>query len=103
MSREVINGIEVDLDRLPEQFEPLKPSIRRWAISDDVSREEEQQAASIEELMDLWRSVQPLFDAINEYLDANDHEEAHLLGNLAEGAMEVAYEIERRTGLNPME
>jgi hypothetical protein len=102
MADEEIDGVEVDLDKLPSEFDELKPLIRRWAMGADTEREAAQEAASTEELEGLWRVVQPRFEAINGYLDENDDEEAHLLGNLAEGAMEAAYEIERRTGQDPM-
>jgi hypothetical protein len=98
MATEIIDGVEVDLDRLPGQFDELKPLIRKWAGSDDVERENAVSGASTEDLQSFWAAVQPRFAAINEYLDGHDDDEAHLLGNLAEGAMEAAFEIERRTG-----
>jgi hypothetical protein len=102
MAREIVDGIEVDLDRLPEEFDELKPLLRIWAGSDDVDRENVVSGASTEELQFLWSAVQPRFAAIDEYLDGHDDEEAHLLGNLAEGATEAAFEIERRTGTSPL-
>jgi len=41
-------------------------------------------------------SVHPSFPAINEYLDEHDSDEAHVLANVAEGAMEASFEIKRR-------
>jgi hypothetical protein len=103
MAREIIDGMEVDLDRLPGEFDELKPFIRKWAGSDDVERENVVSRASTEDLEFLWSAVQPRFTAINEYLDRHDDDdEADLLGNLAEGAMEAAFEIERRTGTSPL-
>ena len=96
MAIEEINGAEVDLDRLPDEFDDLKPLIRRWAIGDDVKRGAAQEAAPTDELEELWNVVQPRFPEINEYLDENDSDEAHLLGNLAEGAMEASFELDRR-------
>ena len=96
MAPEMIDGIDVDLDRLPAKFDVLKPLIRRWACGDDLERTAMQDAASTEELRALVRAVRPHFAAINAYLNEHDHDEAHLLGNLAEGAVEASLDLRRR-------
>jgi hypothetical protein len=96
VASEEIDGVEVDLGRLPSEFDDLKPLIRRWGIGDDLKRAAAQEAASTDELEELWNAVRPRFPEINEYLDENDSDEAHLLGNLAEGAMEASFELDRR-------
>jgi len=46
MALEDIDGVQVDLDRLPDEFDGLKPLIRRWARGDDAARGAAQEAAS---------------------------------------------------------
>jgi hypothetical protein len=96
VARETIDGMDVDLERLPDGFDSLKPLIRRWACGDDVARGAMQDAAATDELLELVGAVEPHFAAINAYLDGHDEEEAHLLGNLAEGAVEAHLELGRR-------
>ncbi len=90
---------EVDLSELPPEFHDLIPLMKEWAIGDDVERDEKMQAASEDELRTLSRALQPRFDAINSYLDDNDHlEVATYLGRLAEAAAEAQIDLENRTG-----
>ena len=98
MSPEVIDGIEIDLDQLDERLAELKPLIRRWARSDAIERELAIDAASTDELFDLWQTVRPRFAIIDAYLDDPHDTEARLLDNLTHATIQAAYEIERRTG-----
>lgn len=78
---------------LPEEFMALQPLADRFAISDDVRRSDETDAATADEKRDLVAQVEPHLAAINRYLDEHDDESAHLLGSLAEAACEVALEV----------
>ena len=105
MATEEIAGLEVDLDRLPEDLRALGPMIRRWASGDDDAREQQQEAAPTEDLADYWLSVSQSFPAISAYLEqtieSERSNEALVLGWTAEGALEAAQVIERRTGTAP--
>jgi hypothetical protein len=105
MATEQIGGLDVDLDRLPEELHGLAPVIRRWATGDEDEREQRQEAASTEELADYWLTVSQEFPAINAFLEGQIEgertNEALVLGWTAEGALEAAQVIERRTGQAP--
>ena len=105
MATEEIGGLQVDLDRLPENLRDLGPAIRRWGVGDVDAREQRQEAASTEELADYWLSVSQRFPDIHAYLDeqieGDRSPEALALGWTAEGALEAAQVIERRTGQPP--
>jgi hypothetical protein len=79
--------------KLPAEFSDLQDLADLFAISDDLKRGENTDAASVTERRRLVDTVWPRFDAINEYLDGHDDDSAHLLGRLAEAACEVAIEI----------
>ncbi len=102
MAIEEIGGLQVDLDRLPEDLRDLAPAIRRWAGPDEGEREERHEAASTEELADYWLTISQRFPEINAYLEGQiegeQSPEALALGWAAEGALEAARVIERRTG-----
>ena len=90
---------DVDLQELPAEFHDLIPLIDEWAIGDDLERESNTQAASTDELKRLTEAVQPRLDAINTYLDENDHlHEATFLGRLAVAAVEAGFELDERDG-----
>jgi hypothetical protein len=105
MATEEIGGLSVDLDRLPAGLRDLAPTIRQWATGDLDEREQRQEAASTEELADYWLSVSQRFPDINAYLEQTIEgertDEALALGWTAEGALEAAQVIERRTGQSP--
>ncbi len=105
MAAEEIGGLQVDLDRLPEELRDLAPTIRRWATADEDEREQRQEAASTEELADYWLSVSQRFPEINAYLEQSiegqESPEALVLGWTAEGALEAQQVVERRTGTSP--
>ncbi len=105
MATEQIGGLQVDLDRLPEDLRDLGETIRRWATGDEDEREQRQEAASTEELADYWLTVSQRFPEINAYLDreieGERSPEAVVVGWTAEGALEAAQVIERRTGQSP--
>jgi hypothetical protein len=69
----------------------------RWAESDDLGRDELIESANDEELRLLIDAVEPLFPAINAYLDATgDGEHAVPFGDLAQAALEARFELDRR-------
>lgn len=49
----------------------------------------------------MWSAAQAALPAIRAYLNEHEDEAAQLLGHLADGADEAAYELERRTGTHP--
>ena len=97
---EEIDGIPVDLERLPGQLQPLVPLIRKWAASDDVERSDRLSRASDEELRELSEAPAALWDEINAYLDENitsaDPYEATALDSFAQAALEARFELQRR-------
>jgi hypothetical protein len=102
------DGVMMDLSKLPEEFHPLIPYIRRWAVGDDVERSDREEAASTEELQELSHAVWPKMPAINAYLDMVDKEppysnEAAALGRLAECVCELQFVLQERTGNDPTE
>jgi hypothetical protein len=62
--REEIDGLDVDLTRLPPDLRTLVPLIRQWAAGDDEERAQRLAAASTEELQKLCDSPQELWDSI---------------------------------------
>jgi len=105
-NEEIIDGIPMDLSRLPAELHGLIPLIRKWSTSDDVDRTEQWEAASTEELQALFHAVWPHMSAINAYLDEADKltpypDEAMALGRLAEGVCEVQFVLRERTGRDP--
>ena len=98
MTRELIDDTWVDLDQLDERLDDLKPMIRRWARSDPVERELAIDAASIDELLGLWHTIERLPIITAHIEDPAEPEHAELLDNLLSAAITAAYEIERRTG-----
>ncbi|HEX2084895.1 MAG TPA: hypothetical protein VHF89_04365 [Solirubrobacteraceae bacterium] len=105
MATEEIGGLQVDLDRLPEDLRDLAPTIRRWAVGDEDEREQRQEAAATEDLADYWLTVSQRFPEINAYLEGQIEgersPEALALSWTADGALEAAQVIERRTGHHP--
>ena len=105
MATEQIGGVQVDLARLPEDLRDLEPLIRRWATGDEDEREQRLEAASTDELADYWLTVSQRFPSINAYLDERIEgerpDESVVVGWTAEGALEAAGIIERRTGQAP--
>lgn len=96
MAGEEVDGIEVDLELLPDDLRPLVPLIRRYSVSDDVKRAARVDAASPEERAELERAAQPHWDAINAYLDAHiertgtpEQDVAVVLDAFAQAAMEA--------------
>lgn len=84
---EEIDGVEVDLTKLPDALQHLGPLMREWALGDDDEREAKHEAASTEGLQAMYDAVSPHFEAINTWLDAHDDEpEGWAVGRLAEGA-----------------
>ena len=106
MATEEIDGLPVDLDRLPPELQrPRRRTIRHWAGRDESERDAAHEAASTEELAAYWLRVSQRFPAINAYLERTHRgparDEAILVGVTAEAALEAAAEIERRTGQRP--
>ncbi len=105
MATEEIGGVHVDLDRLPEELRDLAPAIRRWATGDVDDREQRHEEASTDELAGYWLSVSQRFPEINAYLEqtieGERSDEALVVSWTAEGALEAAQVVERRTGSAP--
>jgi hypothetical protein len=93
---------ELDFSLLPEVLQHLAPLIARYAESDDVGRAELLASASVDDLRELSASVDPHWDAINAFLDANmqppgpGQEVALALDSFSQAAMEARYELEER-------
>ena len=103
---EEIDGLQVDLDRLPPDLQSLVPVIRQWASVDEDERDRRLEAASTEELAQFWLAVSPHFPAINAYLEeqtvgGQEAPEAVALAATAEAALSASQVIERRTGSAP--
>ncbi len=91
---DLIEGLQLDPTRLPEEIRELAPLIREWAIGDDIQRSAKLENASEEELQALVEAVSPYWDAVNSWLDEANEEnpvpdEAVLLSWLAEAAAEA--------------
>jgi hypothetical protein len=85
-------------DDAPDDLKAVWYLVLRWGESDDVGRGALIEAASDEELTDLLEAIDPLFPAINGYLDATgDAERAVPYGDLAQAAMEARFELDRRS------
>jgi hypothetical protein len=97
---EELDGVPVDLSRLPTDLQPLAPLIRWWAASDDTERETRLEDASADELRELSEAPKGLWDAINRYLDENiqsdEPYEATVLDSFAQAALEAELELRRR-------
>ena len=102
---EEIDGLEVDLDRLPTELQQLAPLIRKWSIADADARDALLESASTEELAEFWLGVSPELPAINAFLEQSSEgeetNEAIVLASTAEAALEAAAFVERRTGQAP--
>ena len=102
---EEISGLQVDLDRLPEELQALAPAIRAWAIADVEERDRRLEEASTEELAELWLRVSPHLPAINAHLEqaleGERSAEAVVLAATAETALEAEQVVQRRTGSAP--
>ncbi|HEX8085559.1 MAG TPA: hypothetical protein VF529_14800 [Solirubrobacteraceae bacterium] len=98
---EEIQGLEVDLGRLPAELHELAPLIRTWSMADEEERDRRLEAASTEELAAFWLAVSPQLPAINAYLESaiegQESNEAIVLAATAEAALEANRVIERRT------
>jgi hypothetical protein len=99
---EEIDGLDVDLSRLPPDLQPLAPLIRKWAVGDDEERSARLAAASDDDLKELRDAPEGHWDAINAYLDENitsdEPYEAIVLDYLSQAAMEAATVLEERGG-----
>ena len=84
-------------DDAPDPLKAVWPLVLRWAESDDVGRGDLTTAATDEELEVLVQTLDPLYPAINAYLDkTGDAEHAVAYGDLAQAAMEARFELDRR-------
>ena len=89
-----------NFEDVPEEFRTLIPLIRKWAISDDLTREEKINKASTATLIRFVQTMIPYFQAINNYLDSFENtqfpDHALLLSTLAECATEAQLMILKR-------
>jgi hypothetical protein len=100
---EEIDGLQVDLGRLPAELQSLAPLIREWATLDDDARERRLESASTEDLAQFWLAISPELPAINAYLErqaagGQESPEAVAVAATAEAALGASQVIERRTG-----
>ena len=97
-----IDGLEVDLGRLPPELQDLAPAIERWAATDPDERDQRLEQAATDDLAQFWLAVSPQLPAINAYLEeqaaGEQSNEAVVLAAMAEAALEASQVIERRTG-----
>ena len=88
-----VDGLRINPSLLPADLWDLVPLIEMWAVGDDLERQELLEEASPEELDQLVKTVGPLMDRINEYLDSfawdEVPEEAALVGRLAEAVAQL--------------
>lgn len=96
---EMIDGMEVDLGRLPDELASLAPLIKRYGVGDDLERRRLLEASSRDELRDLAAAPADKWDAINAFLDehmerpgAPEQDVAIVLSNFAQAAMEAEFE-----------
>ena len=88
----VVDGLRFNESKLAEDLKPLAPFVPKWAVGDDKVRERKIARASKRAKKMLIETVQPLFPAINAYLDRFGDalpDEAILIGNVAEAAAEI--------------
>ena len=103
---EEIDGLQVDLGRLPPDLQSLSPVIREWAALDEDARDRRLESAPTEDLAQFWLTVSTQFPSINAYLEEHGGEgqetpEAIALAATAEAALAASQVIERRTGSAP--
>lgn len=85
-------------NRLPRAFRGAARFSRRWAERDDSTRATRMTHATTDELIDLFATIAPMFEAIDVYEGRTaDPPEAFLrLTAIAEAAAEARIELERR-------
>lgn len=88
-----IDGLTLDPNLLPEDLQELVPYVQRWAVGDDVERQERLAQAKRGELAKLLKLAGPLLGRIDEYLNSFGSTplpiEAMLIGQLAEAVAEL--------------
>jgi len=57
------------LAQVPEQFRPLIPYVRRWAIDCDVRRGDYMEKQSARDIQQFYTAVTPYRDALNRWVD----------------------------------
>jgi len=92
---------ELDLRVLPLRFNPLIPLTKKWAVGDDLEREDLLARSSRAELRALVEKVEPYLTSIDSYLDSfgdrpPSAEAAAVLGKLAECAVEAKLYLTRK-------
>jgi hypothetical protein len=89
-----------DLEKLPKPFHPLIPLIKKWAIGDDLERDEALADSSKQTLAAVVEEVEPYLTMIDSYLDSfkgqPPPQEATDLGRLAEFAVEARQHLENQ-------
>jgi len=93
INRHEITQEELDLNVLPPQFHPLIPLIKKWAIADDLDRENFLEKFTKAVLKRFVAEAEPYLRPIDSYLDSfGDRplsEQACALGRLAECAVDA--------------
>lgn len=92
---------ELDLRVPPLRFNPLIPLTKKWAVGDDLEREDLLARSSRAELRALVEKVEPYLTSIDSYLDSfgdrpPSAEAAAVLGKLAECAVEAKLYLTRK-------
>ena len=93
---------ELDFSLLPDDLQALATLIARYAAGDDAERSDLLANASTDDLRALSTAVDPHWDAINAFLDANMEEIgprqdlAIALDGFSQAAMEARDELEGR-------
>lgn len=91
---ETIDDLDFDEANLPVPMRPLVPYYRRYAFSDDVTRERVIQEATPAELDELVRIFTPLWPDVNAFLDLDSHSNEEVLTHaLAQAVMEAQIEL----------
>jgi hypothetical protein len=81
----------------PPELATAWPLVCRWGASDDATRSDLLEHATVEELASLIESGRPLLPSINAYLDATGNaEHAVPYGDFAQAVMEAEFELGRR-------
>jgi hypothetical protein len=99
---EEIDGIAVDLGLLPDDLTELAPLIRKFAVADDVRRDQVMQVAGLDEVRALASLSHSQWSALETFLDAHmaepgtPHQDlALVLSAFGEAAAEARLQLDR--------
>jgi hypothetical protein len=99
---EEIDGIAVDLGLLPDDLTELAPLIRKFAVADDVRRDQVMEVAGLDEVRALASLSDSQWSALETFLDAHipepgtPHQDlALVLSAFGEAAAEARLQLDR--------